>query len=205
MAEAKPRTTAAPQHALSPLPYPLDALEPAISRETLEYHHGKHHRAYVDKLNGLVDGTAMAGQPLEELVRRSTGALFNNAAQVWNHDFYFAGLKPGGASEPTGELARLLKSSFGSIEKLRETFRRHAVDNFGSGWTWLVKSRDGQLVVRNTHDAENPLRSGDTSLLCCDVWEHAYYIDYRNDRARYVDALWKLFNWEVALKRFAKA
>ncbi|MGH8687600.1 MAG: superoxide dismutase [Burkholderiales bacterium] len=202
MAEPKPSTSVSVKYELSPLAYPIDALEPAISRETLEYHHGRHLRAYVDKLNGLVDGTAMAGQPLKELVRRSTGALFNNAAQVWNHDFYFAGLKPGGASEPAGELGRRLKSSFGSIDKLREIFRKHALDNFGSGWTWLVKTHDGQLVVRNTHDAENTLRSADTALLCCDVWEHAYYIDYRNDRARYVDALWKLMNWDVALQRF---
>jgi Fe-Mn family superoxide dismutase len=203
MPEAK--RTPSPQYTLQALPYALDALEPVLSRETLEYHHGKHHRAYVDKLNALVEGTAMAGQPLQDLIGRSTGALFNNAAQVWNHDFYFAGMAPHAGGEPQGELGKLLKSSFGSIEKFRDTFRKHAVENFGSGWTWLVKGRDGQLVVRNTDDADNPVRSGDAPLLCCDVWEHAYYIDYRNDRARYVDAFWKVVDWSVVLKRFAKA
>jgi len=203
MPEAKRQDS--PQYTLMPLPYALDALAPAISRETLEYHHGKHHQAYVDKLNALVDGTAMAGRSLEDLIGRSTGALFNNAAQVWNHDFYFSALGPNAGGEPQGELGKLLVSSFGSVEKFRETFRKHAVENFGSGWTWLVKGRDGQLVVRNTDDADNPVRSGDTPLLCCDVWEHAYYIDYRNERARYVDAFWKVVNWGVVLKRFAQA
>ena len=203
MPEAK--RTPSPRYTLQPLPYALDALEPVLSRETLEYHHGKHHQSYVDKLNALVDGTAMAGQPLEDLIGRSTGALFNNAAQVWNHDFYFAGMAPNAGGDPQGELGKLLKSSFGSIEKFRETFRKHAVDNFGSGWTWLVKGRDGQLVVRNTDDADNPLRSGDAPLLCCDVWEHAYYIDYRHERPRYVDAFWKVVDWNTVLKRFAKA
>lgn len=198
------RRTPSPQYTLQPPPYALDALEPVLSREALEYHHGKHHQAYVDKLNALVEGTAMAGQPLQDLIGRSTGALFNNAAQIWNHDFYFAGMAPNAGGEPQGELGKLLKSSFGSIEKFRDTFRKHAVENFGSGWTWLVKGRDGQLVVRNTDDADNPVRSGDTPLLCCDVWEHAYYIDYRNDRARYVDAFWKVVDWGVVLKRFAR-
>jgi superoxide dismutase, Fe-Mn family len=202
---AEPSRSATPRYALTPLPYALDALAPVISKETLEYHHGKHHQAYVTKLNALVDGTAVAGKPLEDLARNSTGALFNNAAQVWNHDFYFESLSPKGGGEPAGELGKLLRSSFGSLDKFRETFRKHAVDNFGSGWTWLVKTRDGQLVVRNTHDAENPLRSGDTALLTCDVWEHAYYLDYRNERARYVDAFWKIVDWERALKRFAHA
>jgi len=176
-----------------------------LSRETLEYHHGKHHKAYVDKLNALVEGGAMAGRSLEEIISRSTGALFNNAAQVWNHDFYFAGMGPNAGGDPRGELGKLLTSSFGSLEKFRDTFRKHAVDNFGSGWTWLVKTRDGQLVVRNTDDADNPLRAGDTPLLACDVWEHAYYIDYRNERPRYVDAFWKVVDWDVVLKRFARA
>jgi Fe-Mn family superoxide dismutase len=203
MPEAKRQDS--PQHTLMPLPYALDALAPAISRETLEVHHGKHHKAYVDKLNGLVEGTALAGRPLEDLIGRATGALFNNAAQVWNHDFYFSALGPNAGGEPRGELGKLLVSSFGSVDKFRETFLRHAVENFGSGWTWLVKGRDGQLVVRNTDDADNPVRSGDTPLLCCDVWEHAYYIDYRNERARYVDAFWKVVDWNVVLQRFARA
>lgn len=201
----QPKSTPAANYALTPLPYALDALEPVLSRETLEYHHGKHHQAYVSKLNALVEGSAMAGRSLEELMERSTGALFNNAAQVWNHDFYFAGLAPNAGGDPQGELGKLLKSSFGSIEKFREVFKKHAVDNFGSGWTWLVKASDGRLLVRNTDDAENPLRSRDAPLLCCDVWEHAYYIDYRNERPRYVDAFWKVVNWEVVLKRFAQA
>jgi Fe-Mn family superoxide dismutase len=200
----QPKATPSPTYVLTPLPYALDALEPVISRETLEFHHGKHHQAYVDKLNGLVEDSAMAGRMLEDVMARSTGALFNNAAQVWNHDFYFAGMAPAAGGEPQGELGKLLRSSFGSLEKFRETFRKHAVDNFGSGWTWLVK-RDGQLVVRNTDDADNPLRSGDTPLLCCDVWEHAYYLDYRHERPRYVDAFWKVVDWNVVLQRFAKA
>lgn len=201
----QPEATPAAKYQLTPLPYALDALEPVLSRETLEYHHGKHHQAYVHKLNALVEGSAMTGRTLEELMARSTGALLNNAAQIWNHDFYFAGMAPHAGGEPPGELGKLLKSSFGSLEKFRETFRKHAVDNFGSGWTWLVKTRDGQLVVRNTDDADNPLRFGDTPLLCCDVWEHAYYIDYRHERPRYVDAFWRLVNWDVVLKRFAHA
>jgi Fe-Mn family superoxide dismutase len=203
MPEAK--MTAGPPYVLKALPYALDALEPVLSREALEYHHGRHHCAYVDKLNALLEGSALAGQPLEGLIGRSTGALFNNAAQVWNHDFYFAGLAPRAGGDPQGELGKLLGSSFGSLAAFRDTFRKHAVDNFGSGWTWLVKTRDGQLVVRNTDDADNPLRAGDTPLLGCDVWEHAYYIDYRNDRARYVDAFWQVVAWDVVLKRFAKA
>lgn len=201
----QPKATPATKYLLTPLPYALDALEPVLSRETLEFHHGKHHRTYVEKLNGLVEGSAMAGRTIEELMARSTGTLFNNAAQVWNHDFYFAGMAPNAGGDPQGELGKLLRSSFGSLEKFRETFRKHAVDNFGSGWTWLVKTRDGQLVVRNTDDADNPLSSGDTPLLCCDVWEHAYYIDYRHERPRYVDAFWKVVNWDVVLKRFARS
>jgi Fe-Mn family superoxide dismutase len=201
----EPSLSAPAKFVVTPLPYPADALEPVLSRETLAYHHGKHLRGYVDKLNALVEGSAMAGRPLEELIAGSTGALFNNAAQVWNHDFYFAGLSLNAGSEPGGELGKLLRSSFGSLEKFRETFQRHAIDNFGSGWTWLVKTRDGQLIVRNTQNADNPLRGGDTPLLCCDVWEHAYYIDYRNDRKHYVEAFWKIVNWDVVLRRFARA
>jgi Fe-Mn family superoxide dismutase len=201
----QPQATPSTRYELAALPYALDALEPVLSKETLQYHHGRHHKAYVDKLNALVEGSAMAGRPLEEVIGRSTGALFNNAAQVWNHDFYFAGMAPNAGGDPQGELGKLLKSSFGSLEKFRETFRKHAVDNFGSGWTWLVKTRDGQLVVRNTDDADNPLRSGDAPLLACDVWEHAYYIDYRNERPRYVDAFWNVVNWDVVVKRFARA
>lgn len=188
------------QYKLVPLPYAYDALEPAISKETLEYHHNKHLKTYVKKLNKQIKDNELNGRPLEEVVKRSSGTLFNDAAQVWNHNFYFANM---GKSELQGEMSNLLKSNFGSLREFREVFKKHAVENFGSGWTWLVKTRGG-LEVRNTHDADTPLRSGATPLLVCDIWEHAYYIDYRNERAKYVDAFWNIINWDKVWERFGR-
>lgn len=190
-----------PRHELSPLPYALDALAPHISRETLEFHHGKHHRAYVDKLNDLVAGTDFESWSLPELVRKATGPMFNNAAQAWNHEFYWNCLSPAGG-QPAGELARALDGQFGSFERFAAQFKSAAAGKFGSGWTWLVRRTDGSLEIRNGADADNPLRWGQAPLLCCDVWEHAYYIDYRNERARYLEAFWRLVNWAFVGRNF---
>ena len=178
------------------LPYAMDALEPVLSRETLEYHYGAHHLGYVEKLNSLVSGTRLEHATLEQIVRTSTGAVFNNAAQVWNHNFYWECMAPRPASEPNGDLATRLRATFGSFESFKQVFKRHAVQKFGSGWTWLVKTGDGLLVVRNTDDGDTPIRTSETPLLGCDVWEHAYYIDYRNDRAKYVDAFLGIVDWK---------
>ncbi len=189
---------------LPPLPYPLDALAPRISKETLEFHYGKHHRAYVDKLNMLVQGTGHEDSSLEQLIRSAAGPLFNNAAQVWNHTFYWHCLTPGDEGKaPGGELGQAIHGTFGSLENLKLLFRKNAVEKFGSGWTWLARTRDGLLVVRSTADADTQVRTGDTPLLACDVWEHAYYIDRRNDRTAYVDAFWSLANWSFAEKNFS--
>lgn len=182
------------------LPYPMDALEPVLSRETLEYHYGAHHLGYVEKLNSLISGTRLEHSTLEQIVRTSTGAIFNNAAQVWNHNFYWECMAPHAAAEPSGDLATRLRSTFGSFDSFRQVFKRHAVQKFGSGWTWLVKTGDGLLVVRNTDDADTPIRTNEAPLLCCDVWEHAYYVDYRNDRAKYVDAFLGIVNWKFVEK-----
>lgn len=188
-------TTNATTHQLPDLPYALDALAPHISRETLEFHYGKHHRAYVNKLNELIKGTEFEHQPLEAIVRTATGPVFNNAAQIWNHTFYWHCLSPSGVDTPSSLTAALAKS-FGSQEAFATQFKASALAKFGSGWTWLVAQPDGALAIRNSDDADNPLRWGQTPLLVCDVWEHAYYIDYRNDRAAYVDSFLKLINWE---------
>jgi Fe-Mn family superoxide dismutase len=174
----------------------MDALEPFMSKETLEYHYGKHHKGYVDKLNALLVGTQHERAPLDELVRTSKEVIFNNAAQVWNHNFFWRCLAPRGGGNPSAELGKALAQAFGSVDAFRRLFNKAAMDKFGSGWTWLARMRDGRLVVRNTDDADNPLVRGDTALLACDVWEHAYYIDYRNNRSAYVDAFWKLVNWK---------
>jgi superoxide dismutase, Fe-Mn family len=192
------------RHKLSPLPYPLDALEPHISRETLEYHYGKHHRKYVETLNTLVAGTEFEGAALEDIVRRATGAIFNNAAQAWNHDFYWRCMAPRAGGDPGGELAAQLKATFGSVDGFRQQFRKAAAAKFGSGWTWLARTGDGRLVVHNTDDADTPLRQGAKPLLVCDVWEHAYYIDYRNERPRYVDAFLSVLNWRFAEGNLAR-
>jgi len=181
---------------LPDLPYPKNALEPHISEETLEYHYGKHHKTYVDKLNGLVEGTDDADKSLEEIIRNSSGGLFNNAAQVWNHTFYWNCMSPNGGGEPSGALAEAINAAFGSLDNFREKFNQSAVGNFGSGWTWLVQNPDGSLALVNTDDAETPITGDAKPLLTCDVWEHAYYIDYRNARPKYLEAFWQLVNWD---------
>lgn len=182
--------------ALPKLPYALDALAPHISRETLEYHHGKHHAAYVDKLNELVRDTKIAAMKLEDiLVQAEPGALLNNAAQHFNHSIYWKSLRPNGGGEPRGALADAIKDAFGDFSKFRDKFTQAAVGHFGSGWTWLVKKKNGALAIKAMHDADTPLRHGMTPLMTCDVWEHAYYIDYRNARPHYVEAFFKIINW----------
>ncbi|BAX53686.1 TPA: superoxide dismutase [Fe] [Photobacterium damselae] len=189
---------------LPALPYAKDALEPHISAETLEYHYGKHHNTYVVKLNGLVEGTDLADKSLEEIIKSSAGGVFNNAAQVWNHTFYWHCLSPNAGGEPTGEVAEAINKAFGSFEAFKAQFTDSAVNNFGSGWTWLVKNTDGTLAIMNTSNAGCPIvEEGITPLLTVDVWEHAYYIDYRNLRPTYMDAFWALVNWDFVAKNLA--
>lgn len=186
---------------LPPLPYPRDALAPHISEETLDYHYGKHHNTYVEKLNGLVPGTEFEGKSLEEVIKSSSGGVFNNAAQVWNHSFYWDCLSPTGGGEPSGAVAAAIDSAFGSFADFKQQFTDSAVNNFGSGWTWLVKNRDGSVAIVNTSNAETPLTDDTvTTLLTVDVWEHAYYIDYRNARPKYMEAFWSLVNWDFVNK-----
>ncbi|RME17461.1 MAG: superoxide dismutase [Fe] [Bdellovibrio sp.] len=190
---------------LPALPYEKNALEPHISSETLEYHYGKHHNGYVTKLNALIEGTEMASMPLEEIIKKSEGGVFNNAAQVWNHTFYWNSLSPNGGGEPQGALGEAIRNQWGSFDKFKEEFSQKAATLFGSGWTWLVKKSDGSLGVVQTQNAQTPLTTSDVPLLTCDVWEHAYYIDYRNARPKYVEAFWNLVNWDFANKNFASA
>ncbi|BEU03079.1 superoxide dismutase [Agarivorans sp. OAG1] len=189
---------------LPELPYAQDALEPHISAETLSFHYSKHHNTYVVKLNGLIEGTDLAEKSLEEIVKSSTGGVFNNAAQVWNHTFYWNCLAPNAGGQPTGALAAAIEASFGSFEEFKAKFTDSAINNFGSSWTWLVKNADGSLAIVNTSNAATPLTDeGVTPLLTCDLWEHAYYIDYRNVRPDYLNAFWALVNWEFASANFA--
>ncbi|MEZ5556728.1 superoxide dismutase [Fe] [Haliea sp.] len=189
---------------LPALPYARDALAPHISAETLDYHYGKHHNTYVEKLNGMVPGTEFEGKSLEEVIRTSSGGIFNNAAQVWNHSFYWECLSPNGGGEATGAVASAINAAFGSFAEFKKAFTDAAVGNFGSGWTWLVKNSDGTVAIVNTSNAETPLTdSSVTPLLTVDVWEHAYYIDYRNARPKYLDAFWALVNWDFVNKNFA--
>ena len=184
---------------LPALPYDMGALAPHISEETLEFHYGKHHKTYVDKLNGMIEGTEHADSSLESIITNSSGGVFNNAAQIWNHTFYWSSLSPAGGGEPTGAIADAINSSFGSFAEFNAAFTQSAIGNFGSGWTWLVKQADGSLAIVNTGNAETPLTdSSVTALLTVDVWEHAYYIDYRNARPAYMDAFWALVNWDFA-------
>jgi superoxide dismutase, Fe-Mn family len=184
---------------LPPLPWAHDALAPHISAETIDFHYGKHHQSYLDKLNKLTDGKPEASQSLEDLVRNSTGGLFNNAAQVWNHTFFWSSMKPDGGGEPTGALAEALARDLGGIEGFRKDFTKAAKGQFGSGWAWLVKKPDGKLAITTTSNAGCPLRDGDIPLLTLDVWEHAYYIDYRNARPKYIDTfLDHLVDWDFA-------
>lgn len=181
---------------LPPLPYALDALAPHISKETLEYHHGKHHAAYVNNLNNLVKGTENETKSLEEIVKSSSGGLFNNAAQVWNHTFYWNSMSPNGGGAPTGKVLDGITAKWGSFDKFKDEFNKAAAGNFGSGWTWLVQKADGSFDIVNTDDAETPLTTSDVALMTCDVWEHAYYIDYRNARPKYLEHFWNLVNWD---------
>lgn len=181
---------------LPDLPYPKDGLEPHISAETLDFHHGKHHNAYVTNLNNLTQGKPEAEKSLEELIKTTDGGLFNNAAQVWNHTFYWHCMKPNGGGEPTGPLADAINKTFGSFAKFKEEFSAAAATQFGSGWAWLVKKADGSLAITKTANADCPIRTGEKPLLTCDVWEHAYYVDYRNARPKYVEAFWNLVNWD---------
>ena len=180
---------------LPELPYAIGALAPYISAETLEYHYGKHHRAYVTQLNKLVDGTDFADMTLEEVIKNSSGAIFNNAGQVWNHTFYWSCLSPQGGGLPVTKLHDALTQAFGSIEEFKDKFTAAAISTFGSGWAWLVQDQQGALSIISTSNAGNPITQGMTPLLTCDVWEHAYYIDYRNVRADYLGAFWNLINW----------
>jgi superoxide dismutase, Fe-Mn family len=194
----------------APLPYPHDALEPSISRETLEYHHGKHHRAYVDKLNALVEGTQLQYLLLEDVIltaghqsARGMTAIFDNAAQAWNHAFYWNCLTPE-PSRPTGILAKAIDTAFGSLYNLYSQFNKAALARFGSGWTWLVKDDDGALEIMNTGNAGSPLPEGKIPLLVCDVWEHAYYLDYRHERAEYLKGFWDIVNWKFVAENFTR-
>lgn len=181
---------------LPTLPYAMNALAPLISQETLEYHYGKHHNAYVTNLNKLVPGTEYENLSLEEIIMKAQGGIFNNAAQVWNHTFYWHCLSPNGGGEPTGKLAEALNKYFGSFAAFKEQFTQAAIATFGSGWAWLVLDKDGSLKITSTSNAGTPMTSGQKALLTCDVWEHAYYIDYRNARPNYIEAFWKLVNWD---------
>ncbi len=190
------------KHELPDLPYPKDALEPHISAETLEYHWGKHHRKYVDTLNELIGGTEFADAELDEIVGNAgNGPIFNNAAQAWNHDFYWKCLSPDGGGPPGGAVAKAIESSFGSFEKCRDEFSDAAKSVFGSGWAWLINTGNGVISIQTMPNAETPLMHGRIALLTCDMWEHAYYLDYRNDKGGYLDAFWKLVNWDFVNKR----
>ncbi len=190
-------------HELPPLPYAKNALVPYISEETIEYHYGKHHQTYVTNLNNLIKGTKFESLSLEDSVKQSSGGIFNNAAQVWNHTFYWNCLSPNGGGEPSGALADAINKKFGSFANCKEEFTKCAVTTFGSGWAWLVKNLDGSLEIVSTSNAGTPLTQDKTALLTCDVWEHAYYIDYRNLRPKYVESFWNLVNWEFAARQYA--
>jgi Fe-Mn family superoxide dismutase len=186
---------------LPPLPYEKNALEPNISAETLEFHHGKHHQAYVTNLNNLIKGTEFESAALEDIIKKSSGGVFNNAAQTWNHTFYWQSMRsPKKDNAPSGKLADAINKAFGSFDKFKEEFSKSAVGNFGSGWTWLVQRPDGSLGIVNTSNAATPITGSDKPLFTIDVWEHAYYIDYRNARPKYVESFWDLVNWDFAAK-----
>ena len=184
---------------LEDLPFPKDALAPYISQETLEYHHGKHHQAYVTNLNNLLEGQNNQ-KTLEEIIKTSSGGIFNNAAQVWNHTFYWHSLTPKAKTEPFGKIKSAIDDSFGSFAAFKETFSKAALGQFGSGWAWLVMNNQGKLEIQATSNADCPLTKNLTPILTCDVWEHAYYIDYRNARAKYIESFWSLVNWDFANK-----
>lgn len=196
---------------LPELPYAKDALQPHISAETIEYHYGKHHQAYVNKLNELIPNTSYEAMSLEDIIKNSAiqetnkltaNSVFNNAAQVWNHTFYWHCLSPKGGNEPTGKLADAIKNTFGSYEEFKNKFSKTAIATFGSGWAWLIKNKDNTLHIISTSNAGTPIADGQIALLTCDVWEHAYYVDYRNARPKYIEAFWDLVNWEFVTENF---
>jgi superoxide dismutase, Fe-Mn family len=187
---------------LPKLPYSREALAPFISEETLDFHYGRHHQAYVTNLNGLVPGTEFENADLETIIKRAEGGIFNNGAQVWNHTFYFEAFRKDGRKEPAGDLAEAIKKSFGSFEDFREKFNKSAATIFGSGWAWLAMSEDGSLQIVQESNAGNPLRKGLKPLMTCDVWEHAYYIDYRNKRPDYIKNFWEILDWDIVASRF---
>ncbi|MHB1697534.1 MAG: superoxide dismutase [bacterium] len=190
------------EHKLPELPYAIDALQPHISRETLEYHYGKHHQAYVNNLNNLIKGTEFQDQGLEDIIKKSSGGIFNNAAQVWNHTFYWHCLSPKSEGHPAGNLAKAIEAKFGTFDDFKKQFSQAAATLFGSGWAWLVKNNDGSIELMTTSNAGTPMTSGKIALLTCDVWEHAYYIDYRNARPSYIEHFWNLVNWDFVTKNF---
>ena len=191
------------EHKLPELPYAMDALAPTISKETLEFHYGKHHQAYVTNLNNLIKGTEFENASLEDIVKKApAGGIFNNAAQVWNHTFYWHSMAPQAGGKPAGALAAAIDKKWGSFDAFKEAFNKMGAGNFGSGWTWLVKKADGSVDIVNTSNAATPLTTADKALLTCDVWEHAYYIDYRNARPKYLESWWNLVNWDFAAKNF---
>jgi Fe-Mn family superoxide dismutase len=189
-------------HELPALPYAQDALAPTISAETLEFHYGKHHQTYVTNLNNLIPGTEFESASLEDIIMKASGGIFNNAAQVWNHSFYWNCLSPNGGGAPSGALADAINAAFGSFDEFKSKFAASAAGNFGSGWTWLVKNSDGSVEIVNTSNAANPMTDGKTPLLTVDVWEHAYYIDYRNARPKYLESIWNIINWDFVGKNF---
>ncbi len=188
---------------LPALPYAKDALAPHMSAETLDFHYGKHHQTYVTNLNNQIKGTEFENADLETIIRKSSGGMFNNAAQVWNHSFYWNCLKPNGGGEPGGKLGEAIAKAFGSFAAFKEEFGKTAIGTFGSGWAWLVQRPDGSLALVSTSNAATPLTGADRALLTCDVWEHAYYIDYRNARAKYVESFWNLVNWDFVASQMA--
>lgn len=187
---------------LPKLPYALDALSPNIEKQTLEFHYGKHHQKYVDNVNSLVKGTKFVNASLEDIIREADGGIYNNGAQVWNHTFYFHTFAPTGAEEPTGDFFEAIRTSFGSFSEMKEKFSSAASTLFGSGWTWLVKKNNGSLDIVQESNAGNPLRSGLAPILTCDVWEHAYYLDYQNRRPDYIKAFWNIIDWDVVSQRY---
>jgi Fe-Mn family superoxide dismutase len=191
------------EHKLPDLPYPKEALQPHISSETLDYHHGKHHKAYVTKLNELIKGTKFENMSLEEVIKGSEGPIFNNAAQHWNHTFFWSCMAPKAGGYPGGKVGDLINKKWGTFDKFKEDFSKSAVANFGSGWTWIVTNNRGELEIMNTSNADNPLKHDVKALMTLDVWEHAYYIDYRNSRPDFINAFWNVVNWDFVNKNLA--
>ncbi|MFO7851843.1 MAG: superoxide dismutase [Bacteroidota bacterium] len=189
-------------HQLPKLPFERDALKPYISEETIDYHYGKHHQKYVDTLNSLIRGSQFEDASLESIIKNADGAIFNNGAQVWNHTFYFEGFSKDGRREPKDELAEAIEASFGSFDEFKNKFGEEAASLFGSGWAWLVKNNNGSLSIVRKSNAENPLRDGLKPILTCDVWEHAYYIDYRNKRPDYIKSFWEIVDWDIIASRY---